>query len=149
MKRYSLPIASLLFVVNLLIASCKKEIAVPNEIDRDLFASWKWIKTDGGLNGGINTPALAGFEEFIEYRSKGEFYRYKGTQKTESLKFSIIQGQSIFTGQTVDLLTYKKAGLLNRQNQNDFIKQSFIFRADTLILQEETTAGFKIYYVKK
>jgi hypothetical protein len=143
-------ILSIFLLVVVISSSCKKDIKLPDETSKQLFGAWKWVKTDGGIGGGgINTPALAGYDEIIEFSIKGEYKKYRGSTKTETLKFAVTSETSMLTNQLADIISYKKAGLFNSSNQNDFIRQSIEFKLDSLILHEETVDGARLYFIKK
>ncbi len=135
-----------IFVIN---TGCRKNIAVPDDATKQLFGAWQWVRTDGGINGGFNTPAIAGYDKYIEYTEKGNYTKYQRGNKTESLRFTISQETSVVSGHLASIISYRKGGLLNHRNQNDFIRHSIEFKLDSLILHEETTDGLKYYYVKK
>ena len=69
-SRTQLIITSLLFST-LFLSACKKDIASPSDESKQLFGTWEWIGSSGGITGG-GMPESVDIIHSLEFNKNGQ-----------------------------------------------------------------------------
>jgi hypothetical protein len=137
-----------ILALSLFMASCRKDISVPDSSLDKLFGKWNWVQTSGGFTGQINTPALAGYTSTIYFKKTGICKSYENGKEQYKLKFSLSEGTSIYSTGTAYLIKYEQTGLFPKKATT--IAESIRFGGqDSLYLSEEASGGYIYAYVKQ
>ena len=136
----------ILFSILILVASCKKDIPVPEEGLEHLFGKWTWVSSNGGLINQTTTPETENYIIEIEYKKNGVFKKYKDGKKVNKMKFKFEKGQTIFSVEDEYSIKYtigksKKVGVVPHYFQ--------FIGTDTLVLKEECFDCLTHIYVRK
>jgi len=135
-----------ILALSLFIASCRKDISVPDASLEKLFGKWNWVQTSG--YSGIITPATAGYSSSIEFKKTGICKSYENGKEQYKLKFTLAKGTSIYSTGTAYLIKYKQPGLF--PSKAPTLAESIRFGIqDTLFLSEETSNGNSYAYIKQ
>lgn len=132
----------------LFMTACKKDISLPNENLEQLFGTWEWVQSSGGIGGvSINTTS-EGYTKTIEFNSDGTYKWYKNGKLKDKMKFTVIEGPSIYSSSNGYLIKYNDTGLFD-QNDHPISQNIKFYGQDILLLHEECNDCFGHIYVRK
>jgi len=83
-----------LAALSLLLGGCGSDPLVPNDDDElevaDLFGSWAWVSSQGGLTGGTITPATEGFEQTIVIEAPTSISLFRDGELVAATTFTFV-----------------------------------------------------------
>jgi len=107
--------------------------------DQDLFGTWKWVKSYGGLLGNETSAERSGVSKKIVFSRDHVALFYVADSLTFENSFFVIQEKTVFADDAKSIL--KIIGMLK--------SQIIDFRGpDTLTLRENAFDGFTHQYVR-
>lgn len=128
----------LLFFGVVIFYSCHDEITV-RENPPDLFCTWEWEISTGGIAGTINTPESTGDHIKIDFRTDSVYREYLNGQLVFETIFQIIRAESIYQTEPAWVIVYNKHS----------VNQSYEIRdKNFLMLYDEVYDGFVHSYKK-
>ena len=132
--------------LSLLLTTCRKDISVPNPDLERLFGKWEWVQSYCGWSG-PSSPATTGYSQTVEFNKNGIYKMYQDGKQKEKRKFTLTEGNSIYTSGTAYLIEYTDTDLIKKQ---DYLTQSLTFRGqDTLCLNDEAYDACGYIYVRQ
>lgn len=101
------------------------------------MGTWEWVRSSGGITGGIQTPASTGQTRIIEFLPNGQFQSdINGNLSYD--QYRIITASCIHYGGLTKQIEYANGSC-----------ETFVFLKDSLILDEEAYDGFSSVYVRR
>lgn len=125
----------LTLIVIALLASCSSKENRP--ISTEIFGTWKWVKSTGGVSGTTETPESTGNQVILEI-SEETIKKYVNGVLESELSYFIVQGQSIWTPIVSNIIIY----------ENDS-RQSVELDGDNLTLYDECYDCFQNEYIRQ
>ena len=130
--------AFFLLIITLVSFSCKS--SEPTIVDPELFGTWTWLSTDGGIGNHIHdTPENSELKFQLKLRKDMRYNLFVNTKKTESGRFEITHQKSLLQNKEATFITVDEnpndtgnivlSGLLNLE------------QPDTLIISQDVYDG--------
>ncbi len=145
----TLKLVLVFLIFSVCFTNCKKDIDIPATELENLFGSWDWVQTSGGIAGGTITPATEGYTKKVEFSRNGIYNEFQDGILLGKRKFTISETKSIYTGEDVYIINYEKAPFFKQDNLYLFSHTVTFYGLDTIILDDEMDDGFIFTYVKK
>lgn len=131
----------LCFIISVFIISCEQSTSTQTDGEQ-LYGSWQWIKTEGGLGGTggpNNTPQSVGYTAKTIFKPESVAQFFRNDILTNQSKYSIIKDTS---GSQV-------INLLHLEGNDSYLDQRINFHgSDSLVLSDNAIDGFYYFYVK-
>ncbi len=128
-----------------ILASCRKDVALPDKSLGKLFGRWNWVQTSGGFDGRVLTPASEGYNQSAEFSADGIYKLFKNGDQMRKTKFTLTEGESILGLGHVYMIKFYDAG--QHGNEENPTMQSIRFgQHDTLVLTEEAFDRYTAVY---
>ncbi len=112
------------FLLIPLFIACEEESPVTNS---EIYGTWKWVSSNGGIAGWTLTPGSTGNSEFIVIAEGGTYSKIVNDTLTLSTKFSVTEGETIYGTNPYQVMRFEEGAedqaILNLKN-------------DTLVLGE-------------
>lgn len=130
----------LFFTLSVFIAGCKQNM--PTQAgSNQLYGSWQWIKTQGGLAGQTYTPNSTGYTAKVVFLVNGFAQYYRNDTLTSLVKFTIVKKKLSSNDIEVELLHFN--------NGNFLFDQVINFQgSDSLLLSDYAADGFNYFYTR-
>ncbi len=118
---------------------------MPGSDEKKLLGKWRWIETQGGFGGMLQTPETEKYRLTLEFLPKGILREYRNNELTLSYNYLLEQGKSIHHPEEVMQIKYveKNASIQNR------VRDYFRIQGDTLILKNECYDCFTSIFVRE
>jgi hypothetical protein len=121
-----------------LIASCEHSTSTQDN-SVDIYGSWQWTKTEGGVFPLVTTPQSAGYTAKTVFKPEGIAQYFRNDTIINQYQFSIIKDTS--GAQVTNLLhlkvtAYQPDQIINLQGN------------DSLVLSDYVSDGFSHFYVR-
>jgi hypothetical protein len=131
----------LMFCAVWALVSCRKDIDVPSSECSQVFGSWRFVLSEGGMTGkDVITEQSRGYTETVTFTKKGIAHWYKnGKKRRPKSKFSFKVANSIYTNAPSSQLVMDGENMTIRFSGN----------GDTLHLLQEATDSYHTVYVKQ
>lgn len=133
--------AAFLIGTAFVLASCEKEpenIPVPEPHLENVFGSWELVRSSGGDNFQIHTPATLGYTTSLKFNRNGQVLTYKNERLTQADHFTFKYNSDTYAYKTNYSLEYKNGST------------SWVYISnDTLFLYPVCNDCFDHVYVRK
>ncbi|MFH6773071.1 hypothetical protein [Gaetbulibacter aestuarii] len=127
--------AALLLII---IFSCKSsEVSFVNP---ELFGTWVWISTDGGIGNHIhNTPESTGFTIELRLNKDSEYSLYKSKLRIGTGSYHITEKRSLLQNKLAAFITLDE----NANDSSNIISSGMLIleKKDTLIISQDVYDG--------
>jgi len=143
------------FLLSLLIVclshACRRDpaINIPPPNLEQLYGTWDWVITSGGLAGLTITPASEGVTRSIKFEANGQYTSFQNTELADQSYYVLRENTTYVTGKTIYFVDYISSG---KKSEAKFHINEYIqfIGPDTLILsQAYISDGFASVYVRK
>jgi hypothetical protein len=121
-------------LLTLVALSCTKETTS----SFNLTGKWDWVSSSGGIAGITYTPKSTGVRKVVEFTNDSVFRYYQKDTLTFETRYHILKSKSIYSQDSTFLITF----------DNHSLRQSYILKNDTLILNDECYDCFENVYVR-
>ncbi len=92
----------------LLFASCEDEkIDIYNQV----HGNWEWVSSSGGIAGITLTPESTGDSKLIIFETSGTYRKFINDTLQYTTKYSISEGESIFSSSQYPIIHFKEEEL--------------------------------------
>jgi len=125
-------------IFSLLFLSCKKEpISVDTTQTITLTGNWQWIRSSGGIGGGIIVPS-ASTVVIQAYTSDGMFSESRNDTMKMTSRYSIKKQRTIYSADSLNMIDYQDSTIT---------KQVILYLStDTLGLGDNMYDGYETFY---
>jgi len=149
MKKQKTYFTIALLVTLTLIAACKRDILPVTKPNLpQLYGTWNWVQTSGGITGVGPSPATVGYSLAIQFNNDGTCINFKNGQQVEKIYYTLTSGTSFVTGQPTHFITYIKPGKQNNST-NEVLESLHFYGNDSLAIIVEADDGEENLYLRK
>jgi len=127
-----------LLILSLLVLSCKKEpTSVDNTQAITLTGKWQWIRSSGGIGGGIIVPPISTVV-IQTYTSEGVFSQSRNDTLLMTSHYGVIKQKTIYSIDSLDVVVYQDSTIT---------KQVILYLStDTLSVGDNMYDGYESVY---
>jgi len=71
-----------------------------------LYYTWEWVRSSGGIGGVVMTPASAGYTQSIDFEENGSYTIYRNNLVFKSGTYTITSAVSMLDQQEYDMVVF-------------------------------------------
>jgi hypothetical protein len=85
---------------------CKKSEASESPGYRQLYYTWEWVQSSGGIGGVLMNPASEGYTQSINFEENGSYTRYRNSLVFSSGTYTITRAVSMLDNVEYDMVVF-------------------------------------------
>jgi hypothetical protein len=86
------------------LVGCKKDDQSPTFTSKEIFGTWRWVQSSGGIAGFTYTPANAGYSQSLQFNRDSTYVVLRNDTVLDNGRFTIKKERTMYGEQPLPVL---------------------------------------------